>query len=96
MSYEYGSTLYRTVADMTAAVCENFLTAGGTNSDQTVKEYVVETSAESATDEMLDNWGQIDYWTGDWDSDGEKKMAVVPREDVIAAMAESMSGFWNI
>lgn len=95
MSYEYGSTLYRTVEAMTEAVCQNYLTAGGTNSDQTVKELICEESAESLTDELLENWGPVDYWTGDWDDDGEKAMAEVSRDDLIAAMSSAMAGYWN-
>jgi hypothetical protein len=56
MSYKFGDVLYDTSRDYYAAIAQEWLSAGGQNSRQFVRETFAEETDEDLADEVLELW----------------------------------------
>jgi len=63
MSYQFANILFNTRAQAIEAAVGEFLTAGGWNGPEDIREAQADPAA--AADEMIDGWGQIEL-TGAW------------------------------
>lgn len=64
MSYEFQSTLHRTAAEMCAAIAREWLSAGGNNDNETMREFLAVMTDEQLTAECVEGWG-LDQPEGD-------------------------------
>lgn len=71
---EFQSNLYRNTSDMLAAIAYEWLTAGGSNSTETVSEFLSDFSPKKAAEECISGWGFDEPTMIDADETGEEIM----------------------
>jgi len=54
---EFGSFLYRTTTDMLDAIAEEWLSAGGANSEEMQRAFLADASDTELAIEAIDGWG---------------------------------------
>lgn len=62
MSYEFNSTLFRTRAEMCAAIAAEYLSAGGLNSEADQRKFLAESTNAQMADDVIEGWAL----TGEW------------------------------
>lgn len=98
-SYQYGSALYPNHAAAVTAMCEDYLTAQGSNEwdSETVVEALAN-PARTAAEMSADGWNSL-YIVGRYDDDGEQASEDVSMDDLEAALtgiAEWRAGIYRV
>lgn len=80
---EFGGFLYRTTTDMLDAIAEEWLSAGGANSEEMQRSFLAEASDAELAIEAIDGWG-LDLH-GDFDEPSHMEFNEYTASDLAAA-----------
>ena len=62
MLYEFQSTAHRNLSEMSRAIAEEWLSAGGANSESQQREFLAESSDSDLADEAINAWDLRGEW----------------------------------
>jgi hypothetical protein len=88
MSWTFQGTAYQTKRDYCAAIARDWLSAGGLNSRQFVRETFAETSDDELADEVIEGWS-LDGQQPPFELDGLTQAFADYRKTVEAAPVEA-------
>ena len=87
MSWTFQGVAYRTARDYYAAIAHDWLSAGGLNSRQFVRETFAETSDDELADEVIEGWS-LDGQQPPFERDGLTQAFADYRQSVEASPVE--------
>jgi hypothetical protein len=80
--FKFQSMLFRTSAEMHEAIAKSYLSAGGSNDDETIRKFLSELTDSELTTECEREWELAEF-----DDDGEKSMPGYDRAELLDAFA---------